>query len=217
MTVTSVRAVGSDGVRVRISLDRSPAGQLDRERASALGIQRGAVLTSEIVAPLIAALDETAALKRALRLINTRDRSTGELRDRLRRAAHQPAAIDAVVTQFVASGLLDDERLADRLATGLAARGSAGRRLVEAKLAQRGIARDIAGHAAAQATEDRDPLADAKALVGKRAGSMLGRLEPHVVRRRLAAYLARRGFEAEIARQAVDAALQSNGHADELN
>ncbi len=207
MTITSLRAVGSAGERVSIALDRKSAGQIDALVASDLGLARGDTLTEAVVEPLIAAIDRSAAQKRALRLINTRDRSTGELRQRLRQAGHKAASIDATLDALALAGLLNDESLAERLASSLADRGNAGRRLIELKLAQKGLSRPLATRAASEATAERDALADATNLVERRAQRSSPRLTNQALYRRLSGFLARRGFDPGVIREAVAAAL----------
>lgn len=216
MVVTAVRKAGTQGDRLGITLDRKPAGQIDALAADRLGLVRGVTLTDEQAHHLALALDHCAAQKLARRLIQTRDRSSGELRDRLRRAGHRSGAIEQVVERMLEIGAIDDARLAERLAGSLADRGNSGRRLIELKLAQKGVSRTLATTAAAEATAPRDALADATALARKRVRQASPRLDRQALSRRVYAFLARRGFEAQVCQQACRAALGELSHADEV-
>ncbi len=220
MTITSLRAVGTAGERVSITLDRKAAGQIDALLVIDFDLARGDTLTDEQIDPLIAAIDRCGCLKRALRLLNSRDRATGELRTRLRRAGHATPAIEATLERLDQAGLLNDDALAHRLAENLADRGKSGRRLIELKLAQRGIDRSLASRAAAEAASERDALADAIALVSKRVQRASPDLDHQTLTRRLTGFLARRGFEHDVLREAVRTALADRPpppSPDELN
>lgn len=214
MTITSLRAVGTGGERVSISLDRKPAGQIQTHIVADLGLARGVTLTDSHIEPLIAAIDLAACRKRALRLVNTRDRSTGELRERLRRAGHKSGSIDHVLSLLAEAGLIDDDALAQRLASSIADRGGSGRRLIELKLAQKGLARPLASKAATEAASERDALEDASRLIERRVHRSAANLDQQTLSRRLAGFLARRGFEPDVIRQAIENVLRDRPDPD---
>jgi regulatory protein len=207
MVVTALRVVGSGRDRISVQLDRHPAGQIEATDATALDLTKGTPLNEDQAADLTIAIDRCGALRRALRLLQTRDRSSGEMRDRLRRAGHSTEAAARVVTRLVDSGYIDDKRLAERMAGALADRGTSGRRLIELKLSQKGVDRPTASHAATEATAERDALADATTLAHKRVRQASPRLASDALARRVYAFLARRGFEAQVCERATKSAM----------
>jgi SOS response regulatory protein OraA/RecX len=132
------------------------------------------------------------------------------VRQRSRRsssAARQAARADAVVGELdrlEQVGLLDDEAFARAVVESRMGYRGESRRVVAGKLAQAGVAGDVAMAAldtAPEAEEERaQRLAEAKA-------SRLRGLEPNVAFQRLYGFLARRGYGSEVARQAARKAL----------
>ena len=144
----------------------------------------------------------------ALRYLNRFDCSVSKLRRHLRELVRKrggdPALgehIEALLERYRGSGLLNDERFANNLAGGLKSRG-ASRRMVEQKLRDRGVARDVAQTAARES-----PGSD---LDAARAYARRRRLGPHrpeaeraANRRKDLAALARQGFDYDTATRAL--------------
>ena len=104
--------------------------------------------------------------------------------------------------------ILDDRRFAESLVRKQLGSKPAGKRVLVARLRQRGIDPTPANHAAGQALEGRDGLRDAIDLARRRLGTMKPGLDPQLVQCKVFAYLARRGFEPEVCRSAVEAAAE---------
>jgi regulatory protein len=128
-----------------------------------------------------------AARAAAYRLLARRDRSRRELAERLS-LKFPKAAVAAVVGGLAADGLLDDDRLARRLAERWAAERNFGPRRIRLELARRGLA------PVSDLGTDPDAVRAAAVRAARRhlkAGAEPG--DPRTVRR-LAGYLERRGF-----------------------
>jgi regulatory protein len=112
--------------------------------------------------------------------------------------------VAALIQRYLAAGLLDDSAYAAQQAASLARRG-ASRRAIRAKLAVKGLARDMID--AAVAGLERNDLAAACTLVRRRR---LGPYRPAATRAALhqrdLAALARAGFASAIAHQVLAAA-----------
>src|SRR5947207_2651815 len=136
-----------------------------------------------------------AAERAALRALARRGHARGDLRRRLVKKQHPPAAVDAALERLSVRGLLDDGRYAEQYAALRATRGKGPARLLRDLLAQ-GVERRTAEEAVRRALADEgiDPEVEARAVAARRA-RQLADLPPPVRKRRLLAYLVRRGYE----------------------
>lgn len=134
-----------------------------------------------------------ATMAAALRLLGRRDHSSAELKAKLLTKGQAAADVDRVVARLLELRYLDDERLAERLATAFSASGrGVGRRLV-LELRKRGIAADLADAAVAATKDETDEIALARRLLARRYptfGSAADQRERH----RVMNFLQRRGF-----------------------
>lgn len=101
-------------------------------------------------------LDADALRDYALKLLAARPLSVADLKEKLRRRAADPAAIDPIVAQLKDYGALDDRRFAERFSANRAESGAFGRQRVLADLIKRRIAPKTAEKAVRQAYEATD-------------------------------------------------------------
>ena len=145
--------------------------------------------------------------ERALGLLAGRQRSRRELERRLVQAGFEPDEVAEELERLEQVGLLDDEAFARAVVESRMGFRGESRRVVAGKLAQAGVAADVAILALDQAPEAEEEraqrLADAKA-------PRLGSLEPQVAFQRLYGLLARRGYGHEIARRVAGRALAAD-------
>ncbi len=139
----------------------------------------------------------------ALRLLEPRGYSRGELAQRLASKGYDSGLIEVVVERLVACGLLDDAAYARDLADSIVKRKPASAQLIEEKLIARRIPMELARQVAAETVADVDPLEAATRL----AMSYGPVASPQAARRRIGSTLARRGFDADI----ISAALERAG------
>jgi regulatory protein len=137
----------------------------------------------------------------ALRLLGRRDYTVFELRSRLIDRGYPEEAVDSLITELLAEGLLDDSRVAAahvRTASSIKGRG---RHRIRRELEARGVDATRAEQATALLGGEEEAAAIER-LIGRKTH---GRpLEPDD-RRRLFQHLLRRGFSAE----AIGKALRS--------
>lgn len=145
------------------------------------------------------------ARKIALDLLSIRDRSEGELRDKLAKRNVPQEIIDELCARFTEVGLLNDERFAETLVQSRSQFSNRGRARIRQELRQKGISDEIAQAALEEVTTE-DELESARAVAEKRRRSLEG-LEWHVQQRRLAGVLARRGFSPSVVMQCVQEVL----------
>ncbi len=170
--------------------------------------RKGLALTPELLAKLESEAGILRAMDRALASIGRARRTRRELEQRLRRTKpgiEPPAAhvIAAALDRLTESGILSDEHVARAEASSRLRRGDAPRR-VAMILQQKGIARADAADAVARAVteDDIDEDAQCEQVADKRMRS-LQKLEPHVAKRRLMAFLMRRGYGSSSIRLAL--------------
>ena len=145
--------------------------------------------------------------ERALGLLAVRQRSRRELERRLVQAGFESDEVAGELERLEGVGLLDDEAFARAVVESRMGYRGESRRVVAGKLAQAGVASDVAILALDQAPEAEEEraqrLADAKA-------PRLSGLEPQVAFQRLYGFLARRGYGPEIARRVAGRALAAD-------
>jgi regulatory protein len=141
---------------------------------------------------------------RALALLTGRAFSVEELRRRLARHGHPATEIEGEIERLVQVGLIDDHKFARQFARSRLASGGTAPRRIRQELARRGVQRGIADPAVDDVLADEaiDLAASIEQLARRRANA-LAKLDPHVQRRRLYAYLARRGYDADAVSRAV--------------
>lgn len=157
---------------------------------------------------LVPPKDEAVAYATALRLLNYRFRSEGELRRRLRDKEFGAEVIDGAIEMLRREGWIDDARFAAHYALALL-RKKKGRRRIEADLRELGVDASVARQAIAEAGEDLPEEAAIDALLAKKAGSLEKRLgaaflDDEAARKKLAAYLFSQGYDAPAVFSAID-------------
>jgi regulatory protein len=144
--------------------------------------------------------------ERALGLLAVRQRSHRELERRLVQAGFEPDAVADELERLEQVGLLDDEAFARAVVESRMGFRGESRRVVAGKLAQAGVASEIAMVALDQAPEAEEERA--RRLAEAKAPRLSG-LEPQVAMQRLYGFLARRGYGPQVARDAARRALAS--------
>jgi len=177
-----------------VEVDRGRFASLPGVALEPLSLQLGAELAPAVLERLRALADVEAAERAALRALARRAHARGDLRRRLVKKQHPPAAVDAALERLTVRGLLDDGRYAEQYAALRATRGNGPARLLRDLLAQ-GVERGTAEQAVQRALEEEgiDPRLEARAVAAKRA-RQLADLPPAVRQRRLLAFVARRGY-----------------------
>ncbi len=177
-----------------VEVDRGRFASLPVAALEPLSLQLGAALAPAVLDRLRDLADVEAAERAALRALARRAHARGDLRRRLVRKQHPPAAVDAALERLTARGLLDDGRFAEQYAALRATRGKGPARLLRDLVAQ-GVERRTAEDAVGRALEEEgiDPQLEARAVAAKRARQLDGLPVP-VRKRRLLAFLLRRGY-----------------------
>jgi regulatory protein len=169
----------------------------------------GSIWTQELATALASDLERRQALMRGLNVLSARAMTTQRFTQRLKRMGFSTAACEHAVSEATRLGLLDDVKLAGRVAEGLANRKTGVRR-IEQKLRASGVQEKTARSAARKAAAGRDAMADAEAFAMARLKRMPEKLDVQAKRRRLFGQLARRGFEMDVAREVVERVVKGS-------
>ncbi len=151
--------------------------------------------------------DPAAARRAALKMLERRALSRAELRQKLIGKGHDVDVVDGVVAALAGERHVDDRALAESVVRLELRRMPAGTRLLEAKLARRGIGEALAREVVAEAVRAREGDADAEVVARRKLRGLPSGLAVEVKRRRLLGVLSRRGFTGEEARGAVERVL----------
>jgi regulatory protein len=177
-----------------VEVDRGRFASLPGAALEPLSLRLGAELAPAVLNRLRELADVEAAERAALRALARRAHARADLRRRLVKKQHPPAAVDAALERLSVRGLLDDGRFAEQYAALRATRGKGPARLLRDLVAQ-GVERRTAEDAVGRALEEEgvDPRLEARAVAAKRARQLAGLPAP-VRKRRLLAFLLRRGY-----------------------
>lgn len=200
VVITAITAVRLGGRARVIEIDGVAWRTTSAATIRLASILEGDVTTLEELSAQVDEAERQALRDRALAVLAYRERSVSELRSKLLEDGYPPDSVDAIITAFEHSGLVDDERFADSVARSAAGSRGLGRRRAEHDLATRGVSDEIA----AAALDRHMPLdgEEARALVlARRLRKSNERVD------RLAARLVRKGFAPFIAFGAAREAL----------
>ncbi|MEO8274116.1 MAG: regulatory protein RecX, partial [Chloroflexota bacterium] len=167
----------------------------------------------------LGAVDDPAiVLEAALRFLEPRQRSIGEVRRRLSRVGYREDLVEGAIARLVELGMLDDEAFAR---TWIESRDRArprGERALRFELARKGIDRETADQTIAERAAEQ-PQADADAaarLLARNARSLARVADPRARQQRAYALLARNGFDPETATAASRAVHTSGDQGTEV-
>lgn len=154
--------------------------------------------------------------KRALGLLDQRQRSRHELRERLIGMEFAPELVDEVLDGLQASQLVDDARFASEWVRQRAATRGKSPRALDLELREKGVAADLRAAALAQISAE-DEEAQARAVARKKVREVkqppIDRAEFEKALRRVVGVLARRGYSSEltmrVARDELQARIES--------
>jgi regulatory protein len=194
-TITAIKARAGDAERCSIRVGKKTVATIPWEQVNTLGLRVGDVW-DQALADRVAKLAAADQVRRdALRLINRRDYSSGELRFKLTQKGHEAGTSEAVVARLVDIGVVDDEAYGRSVIAAQRARKGAGARLLQQKLMQKRLPRELIDQLIREADEDYDHVAEARHLAERKLDTAaLQRCDADKRRQRIWSLLARRGF-----------------------
>lgn len=156
----------------------------------------------------LGAVDDPAlVLEAALRFLEPRQRSIGEVRRRLTRVGYREELVEGAIARLVELGMLDDQAFARSWIESRDRARPRGERALRMELARKGIERQTTDEVMAD-REAHEPEADAAAatrLLERNARALARVGDPRARRNRAYALLARNGFDSETALGAINA------------
>ncbi|NPV14326.1 hypothetical protein HPY86_05275 [candidate division WOR-3 bacterium] len=193
MKITGLKPQRRSKKRVSVFVDGEFAFSLDRETVKQFRLKEGARVDTQLLEDAILTEQLRKCREYALLLLSYRARSEKELRERMEKKGWTPAVIEAVLKNFKETGLVDDEKLAQRYVQDRITVGHKGKWRIKQELTRIGIAKELINRALATAP---DETAAAK-MVLEHFLPRYQKLDPLTKKRRLAGLLARRGFSPE--------------------
>ena len=209
LVVSGLTGVPGRSDRMRVSINGAEIGDLTIDFVAEHRVSEGREITRDTAHEIVAAVNRTIVLDKALDLLAVRARSARDLRTRLRRAAAADADISWAIDRLVRQGFVDDAAYARQVARAKVLGGGVSRRKVVNELRRRGVSAETADDAidATLSEVDLDEEGAALQAAHKRMRA-LSSLEPAKQRQRLYAYLARRGFESDVVRRVIAAVMR---------
>ena len=197
--------------RFDVVVDGRSVATLSLDVIEKLGLHVGTEYTDRVADALAVEGARLRTFDRALDMLAFRGRATRELRLALLRKGEEEANVDHALERLLSMGLLDDAAYSRQYAHSKIMGPGYSRRRLQAELARRGVARDIADAAIAEALAEDDVDADAiLERVATRKLRSLERLDEPTRRRRLYEFLARRGYDSDDIRRVMDRLLTTH-------
>jgi len=197
ISLVDIQRAGPSGRARVLHFDDGTQRQTSAAVVRALGLETGPV---EDLGELLAALDlaePVHARKRALRLLEHRERSCHELSKRIREDGYAREVADEVVVALERMDLVDDIRFAETWARSRILAGYGPHRVLR-EMTEKGVDSELSRRALADALAGDDELTCARRLV---TGTTL---DNDRGRERALRRLLRRGFSPEVALRAVE-------------
>jgi regulatory protein len=151
--------------------------------------------------------DPAVVLEAALRFLEPRQRSIGEVRRRLTRVGYRGELVEGAIARLVELGMLDDAAFARTWIESRDRVRPRGGRTLRRELAVKGIEREVVDGTMDE-REAETPDADAEAarrLLERNARALARVADPRARRERAYALLARHGFDPETSVAAITA------------
>lgn len=205
--ITDLAPTDSTAKRVGIRVGQKRFAILSSEEVGDLRLTVGQAWTGQLQGNVLEAVERDKARAAALRLVARAGKSKAEILSRLTDRGFDEVVVETVIASLERAGVVDDEALARQIVEHETRRG-AGAMLLEAKLAKRGIAAQVACEAVRAGLDGHNQAEKATALARRRAATFPTNLSPEAAAGRLFGWLSRRGFGQEEADEAIRAVIR---------
>ena len=153
MIITGIKPVGKGRYEIFLDEGSYPAFALYRKELKKYDIREGKEISADVLTEICSEVLVKRALLRLYHLIESRDYTERELRDRLRQGAYPSSVIDAAIEQLKKQGFADDMDYALRYADCYIDRKS--KKAVMQALIRKGVSPEVAAEAVEQICGDR--------------------------------------------------------------
>jgi regulatory protein len=144
----------------------------------------------------------------AMRWLKIRDRSETELRRKYREKKVDQTAVDEVIAKLKTMGMLNDKTFANAKAVGLVNRGKHGPKMIAARLAAAGVAKESIKEAVTGAMGGVDELAMAREALKKKHPAAIG-TKDQKLRAKAYRFLLSRGFSGSVVGKALQVVVEN--------
>ncbi len=204
--VTAIKPQKRNLHRYAIFVNDEFATGVSEEVIVKLQLRLGEPVTTQRLAQIVAAEQDSQTQRAALNLLEHRARTRHELIRRLRIKGLPDESVQRVVEQLQAQGQINDEEFARQMARSLARSKHLSKQAILRKIGQAGVDREAAQTVIEQELADYDERHHSEQAAHQQMRH-LGGLEPTVQRRRLYSYLQRRGFPHALIVEVIDELL----------
>ncbi|HEX5409778.1 MAG TPA: RecX family transcriptional regulator [Gemmatimonadaceae bacterium] len=203
--------------RFDVCVDGEAVAVLSLETIERLALHVGSGFTAAVRTQVENEAQALRVYDRALDLLAFRARAARELRLALIRKGEPAPYVDRAIARLESLGLLDDAAFARQFSRSRIAGPGFSRRRLQSELARRGVAREVADAAIADAIgDDGTDMDDTLERIAMRKLHTLRSVSAPVRRRRLYAFLARRGYDADAIRRVLER-IDADGAGAELD
>lgn len=216
--ISEVRGDPRDPACTTVRVSDGRAFRVDAGAVSDLDLRAGVRLDPELESRLTREEDGSRARARALRFLETRERSHSEVQQRLRRYGYEEPLVGEVLEWLSGLGYLDERRFAEWFARARSREAWGPRRLRE-ELRRKGVARAVIEETVSSyAPADQGDETLIEELAARTAGRFARdlRTDRESAHRRISGYLGRRGHDWDVIRAVLarlddtDAALDAD-------
>lgn len=202
--ITALRRLKREPPQIAIMIGKKRFAVVFATDVSTLGLAVDRTIDAALSEKILEAQGRLDAWRDAMRLINRRAYSTGQLRDKLRQRGHSSHHIEPLIDVFIEKRWLDDEQFASRLVEQWQTHKQVGPQWMRQKLYQRRVPRAVIDKTLAEQHDpDQDEQAAMAFLEKQLARASVQKLEPQKRQRRLYAAMQRRGFSLDVIRRAM--------------
>jgi regulatory protein len=194
-TITALEVQARDQSRVNLYLDGRFAFGLNAKTATEAGLKKGDYLSPDRIATLLKDEERERAMMHAFNLLSFRSRSVVEMERYLRGKGYAPETIALVIGRLRDLHYLDDSTFALTWVENRQRAKPRGPHLLRSELIQKGIDKDAANQAIADASGDEEPLALEAA---RQKAATLKAADYPEFSRKLGGYLSRRGYSSDV-------------------
>jgi regulatory protein len=203
-TITALRAQAKDPKRVNMFVDGAFAIGISLTTISRAGLYVGKPLSGEEYARIEQLESGDKAYNAGLQLLNSRPRSSAEMRERLARKEFAPEAIEVAVARLTELGLLDDGAFARFWVENRQIFRPRGTGALRDELRRKGVGADVIADVLSDEELTGDEAAKALALARAALRKYADSADRHAFARRMGGYLQRRGFGFDVVRPILD-------------
>ena len=199
--ITSIEEL--DKSRVKVYIDEQFAFVLYKGELRSMGLKQNSAITEHQLFQITSEILPKRAKKRAMNLLQKRQYTEKQLRDKLKQGLYQEEVIDDAVEYVKSFHYIDDLRFDSDYILYYSEYRSRGR--IENDLIKKGIDRDVILKAYAL-TEEKDNLTDEQDLIRKELEKKHFHIDEadFTQKQKIIGYLYRKGFRLENIRNVID-------------